>query len=137
MSVTPAYRDFVLEQLGRSFPLTTKSMFGGLGLYTGGVFFAFVDDDLLYFKVGDSNRADYEAAGSEPFRPYNDERTSGYWVVPADVLEDPGELAVWAGRALEVARAKKSTKKASTKVTKKLSPKPSKSGSEKRSKKGR
>jgi DNA transformation protein len=82
-------------------------MFGGVGLYLDGLFFALVDDDTLYFKADDSNRARFERAGSKPFCPYPDrpDQSMGYWQVPAEVLEDTGELAAWAREAMMVALA--------------------------------
>ena len=79
-------------------------MFGGVGLYSGEQFFGIIAADELFFKVDDANRAGYEAAGSEPFRPVLDRPVSmSYWRVPIEVLEDPGELAVWARAAIRAA----------------------------------
>ena len=51
MSVSPGFRDYVLEQLGRVAPgVTGRAMFGGLGVYSEGRIFALVDDDVVYFK---------------------------------------------------------------------------------------
>jgi DNA transformation protein len=38
-----------------------KSMFGGFGVYRAGQIFAIVVEDLLYFKVDDTTRPDYES----------------------------------------------------------------------------
>jgi DNA transformation protein len=79
-------------------------MFGGVGIYSGEHFFALIASDELFFKVDDSTRASYEAAGSEPFRPVQDRPVSmSYWRVPVEVLEDPAELALWARAAIRVA----------------------------------
>jgi DNA transformation protein and related proteins len=108
MPVTPAYRTFVLEQLGRVAPVTSRSMFGGVGIYADGLFFALIDDDILYFKVDDSNRGDFESAGMGPFRPFGDgSQAMQYYEVPADLLEDPELLRGWMDKALAVARRKK------------------------------
>ena len=45
-------------------------MFGGVGIYAKEAFFALVDDDVLYLKVDDSNRGDFEARGMSPFQPF-------------------------------------------------------------------
>ena len=106
LRVTPAFRDFVLDQLARVPQLECKTMFGGIGLYSGEIFFAIVAADELFFKVDDSNRAAYEAAGSAPFRPVVDRPVSmSYWRVPIEVLEDPAELGVWAKDAIRAATA--------------------------------
>ena len=102
--VTPEFRDFVLDQLAGIAQLRSRAMFGGVGLYSGERFFGVLAADELFFKVDDSNRGAYEAAGSEPFRPLADRPLSmSYWRVPADVLEDPAELVAWARQAIRVA----------------------------------
>lgn len=81
-------------------------MFGGVGLYSGERFFGILAADELFFKVDDTNRPAYEAAGSEPFRPVLDRPVSmSYWRVPIEVLEDPSELAGWAREAIRAAAA--------------------------------
>jgi DNA transformation protein len=107
MAVSDDYREFVLEQLGRVAPVTFRKMFGGVGVYSHGFFFALLDDDSLYFKVDDTNRADFEARGMGPFMPFGDDaHVMGYYEVPADVLEDGDELREWMTKAVEVSRAK-------------------------------
>jgi DNA transformation protein len=105
MSVSDDFRDFVLEQLAPAGRVTARGMFGGVGLYLDGLFFALIDDDTLYFKTDDSNRPRFRSAGSRPFCPYPDrpDLQMGYWEVPADVLEDADALALWAREALAVA----------------------------------
>jgi DNA transformation protein len=103
MSVSDDFKVFVEEQLGQVLPVTTRRMFGGLGVYGRGLFFALVHDNVLYFKGGAANLADFEARGCAPFRPYGDERTMQYYEVPGDVLEDLELLEVWMTRALTVA----------------------------------
>ena len=100
MPVSPEYLDYLIDQLKAFGPVTAKRMFGGAGLYHQGVFFGIVADDTLYFKIDDANKADYEAAGSGPFRPFGT-YAMGYYEVPADVLEDPDELVLWAKKAFE------------------------------------
>jgi DNA transformation protein len=106
MSVSDDYLVFVQDQLGGLGEIRVKRMFGGAGLYLDGMFFAIVADDVLYFKVDDSNRADYEAEDMGPFRPFGGDTEMSYYEVPADVLEDPDELRAWVGKAVEVAGRK-------------------------------
>jgi DNA transformation protein len=104
LRVTPEFRDFVLDQLGRVPDLRARRMFGGVGLYSGERFFAILAADELFFKVDDSNRGAYEAAGSESFRPVANRLVSmAYFRVPLEVLEDPAELMTWARAAIDVA----------------------------------
>lgn len=97
MRVTDGFRAFVLEQLSRVEAVRARAMFGGVWLYAGDVFFGIVAADTLYLKVDDSNRAQYEAAGMKPFKPYAERAmTMSYYQVPAHVIEDGDELAAWA-----------------------------------------
>jgi len=106
--VSESYRAFVLEQLGRVTPVTAKSMFGGVGIYARGLFFALIAEDRLYFKVDDATRPDFERLGMEPFRPFGEENAMGYYEVPADVVEDATQLGPWVEKAIDVAtRAKR------------------------------
>jgi DNA transformation protein len=108
MPVSQEYLDYVIDQLVGLGPVKSKRMFGGAGLYLDGVFFGLVADDVLYFKVGDTNKSDYVAAGSGPFKPFgNDSYEMSYYEVPGDVLEDPDLAKEWAAKALLVARQKK------------------------------
>jgi DNA transformation protein len=111
MAVSPSYRDFVLEQLGRVTPVTAKSMFGGVGIYARRLFFALIAQDRLYFKVSDATRCDFEEREMEPFRPFGEEGATGYYEVPADVLEDAIRLEVWMKKAIEVAARSKGRKR--------------------------
>ena len=84
--------------------MTAKSMFGGVGIYAQGFFFALIAEDRLYFKVDDSNRPDFVAAGMGPFMPFGDpDRPMQYYELPEEVLEDPELLAPWMTKAIAVA----------------------------------
>jgi DNA transformation protein len=107
MSVTSAYVDYVLEQVARTGRVTSRRMFGGVGLYSDGQFFGLIADDTLYFKVGEQTRSEYESRGMTPFRPYEDrpEVSMSYFTVPADILDDAEELVAWARKAVAIAAA--------------------------------
>lgn len=77
--------------------------FGGVGIYLDRVVFALIANDVLYFKVDDSNRGDYEAAGMTPFKPYPTRNTTmPYYEVPVSVLEDIDQLTVWGRKACAI-----------------------------------
>jgi DNA transformation protein and related proteins len=100
------YCDYLIDALGSWGAVTAKRMFGGWGLYRDGQIFAIVIEDTPYFKVDESNRADYESAGVGPFAymARGDKRTvMSYWQVPGDVLDDEDALKAWAEKALRVA----------------------------------
>ena len=104
------FRDFVLDQLRDLGPVTYRAMFGGHGLYHGGVFFACLYRSQLFLKTDDQMRGKFESRGMGPFRPRPGQTLRSYYEVPAEVLEDAAELAGWARQAVNAA-AKKPGKK--------------------------
>lgn len=112
MTVSSSFRVLVIDQLSRAVTrVRARPMFGGVGIYSGEIFFALISQDTLYFKVDASTRAEFEARGMEPFRPFGDDGgTMQYYQVPEDVLEDPETLRPWAEKALAVARESKGRK---------------------------
>jgi DNA transformation protein len=110
MRVSEGFKSFVLDQLAELGDITAKDMFGGIGLYCRGVFFGLMAAYVLYLKVDDTNRRDFERAGSKPFKPFAGRpMTMGYWAVPVDVLESGFELSAWAARAVNVAQRAQAT----------------------------
>jgi DNA transformation protein len=112
MSVQPQYLEYVLEQLAALGALRSNRMFGGVGLYSGALFFGLIDDDTLYFKTDETNGAEYQARKMPRFMPFPDrpESVLGYHQVPADVIEDAELLVAWARKSVAVALASKSRK---------------------------
>ena len=108
MPVSDQFLDYVIDQLCGWGEVSARRMFGGAGLYRDGRMFGLVADDVAYLKVDDSNRAAFEKAGSAPFKPYPHNTTvMPYYEIPADVLEDPAELARWAERSFAIKPGKK------------------------------
>ena len=104
LAVSDGFRSFVLDQLDGLGDVTPRAMFGGVGLYCGGVFFGILARDKLFLKVGDANRADYETHGMKAFRPYPGRSgTMQYFEVPLEVLESPIDLIAWARKSIAVA----------------------------------
>src|SRR5262249_6058699 len=104
LTSTDSFTSFVVDQLSELGEVTPRSMFGGVGLYHRGVFFGLIGRDVLYLKVDDSNRGDYERAGMRAFQPSPDRRgTMHYYAVPLDVLESGLELTTGARKAVAVA----------------------------------
>ena len=108
MAVSEEFNTFVLDQLNRVLPVTSRRMFGGVGYYAEGLFFAIADNDTLYFKVDDMTRKDYEREELPAFQPYGPDTPSmSYFAVPPRLLESGEDLESWLRRAVEVAaRAK-------------------------------
>jgi len=79
LTVSAAFKSFVLDQLEEVGDVTPRSMFGGVGLYHRGVFFGILARDTLYLKVGDSNRVDYKRARMKAFRHYPNRTSTMKW----------------------------------------------------------
>lgn len=97
----------MLEQLAPVGPLKPKRMFGGVGLYASGLFFAILDDDTLYLKGDADLKPAFEAAGSHPFDPFGEGKPMAYWSAPAEAMDDPDLLVEWARKSMAVAARKK------------------------------
>jgi DNA transformation protein len=117
MAVSPSFKTFVLEQLSRAVSgIRARNMFGGVGIYSGDLFFALIAGDTLYLKVDDETREDFVALGSRPFQPYGDAReTMQYYDVPAELLEEPESLRPWSEKAIAAAKRKQTRRKAKKK----------------------
>ena len=90
--------------------ISSRAMFGGYGIYKDSVIFAIIADEQLYFKVDESNRGDYEQCGSHPFvysQGKTKSTTMSYWELPADILEDKGEIAKWVDKSYAVSVSQK------------------------------
>ena len=107
MAVSSEYLDYVHDQLSGLGGVTSRRMFGGAGLYCDEFFFALIDNDTLYLRVNDANRADFTTRGMGQFRPYPDspQLSMSYYETPADVLEDAAALVAWARRSIAAAMA--------------------------------
>lgn len=91
----------ILSELG---DVKTRRMFGGHGLYLNGKIFGIEANGKIYFKVTDSNRADYKIAGCEPFHYSRKDKgavSMSYWEVPEDVLENREKAVQWAQKAVQ------------------------------------
>lgn len=111
MAVSDSYREYVIELLEPLASVSTRKMFGELGVYANGLFVALAADDVLYLKVSDDSRPDYEAAGMGPFRPFEGATPMQYYEVPADVLEDQELLGAWLAKAIAAAESKPAKKR--------------------------
>ena len=93
------FKDFVLDQLRDLPDVTCRAMFGGYGLCCGKVFFGIIHTSRLYFKTNATTAPRYRERAMKPFRPSDTQTLKNYYEVPVDVLEDAGELTVWAQQA--------------------------------------
>lgn len=115
-----SYVEFVTERLSALGEITVRSMMGGYTLYCDGVVFAIIAGDILHLKVDAANRAEFERAGSQPFRPFPDKPgTMSYYPPPAEFFEDDDEMRRWAAGAIAAGRRAAEKKKKPKAVAKK------------------
>jgi DNA transformation protein len=106
--------EFVRELFARFGPVSVNRMFGGAGIWSGGLMFALEFDGVIYLRVDDASLADFEREGSNPF-VYPRAKTPGkvgrpsrsFWRLPERLYDDTDALAIWANRALAIAERKK------------------------------
>jgi len=108
MAKDQAFKEYVVGEVLRSIPgITARAMFGGWGIYQDSMIFGLIAEGTLYFKVDDTNRPDYESAGSGPFTyhaPNGKTMQMGYYQVPEDVMEHPEDIPHWVAKAIVVSR---------------------------------
>lgn len=109
------FADYLVDALAELGPIETKRFFSGTGLLLDGVQFAFIIRGALYMRVNEAGRDAFIAAGSQPFTYRTSQREialTGYYAVPAGMLEDPDELCNWSRRAFRIAEADREIKAA-------------------------
>ncbi|MBI3596865.1 MAG: TfoX/Sxy family protein [Nitrospirae bacterium] len=102
-----SFKEFTLDQLRDLDGVSCRAMFGGHGLYCNGAFFAIIFNGRLYFKTDTTTGKQYIEKGMKPFRPSANQKLKTYYEVPADILEDPELLTVWARKAIKCQSQKK------------------------------
>ncbi len=119
--VNPQFRDYLLEMLAPLGPVGSKRFFSGSGLLYDTTIFGFIMGDTVYFRVDDSTRPRFEAAGAKPF-DYNTSKrkvvVQAYYELPAELLDDPEALIDWARDAVAVAQKVEAAKRAKGKTAK-------------------
>lgn len=113
-----SYFDYLKDLFSPFGTITVRKMFGGAGIYCDGAIFAITGDEGVWLKVDDVTRAEFEAAGLEPFTYEFDNGKTGtmsYYTAPEEIFDDHDVLTHWTRLALgAAARAKKPAKKKKT-----------------------
>ena len=113
-----SFHAFVSELFAGLGRVEIKRMFGGAGVYAGGLMFGLLAEETIHIKANDdAMKAALRAEGSGPFvwspqsGPRKGERIDlGYWRLPEAALDDPDEAARWGAMALALAKAKAAAK---------------------------
>ena len=106
MAKRSEFSDYVADLLAPLGPVQVRGMFGGFGIFLDGLMFGLLADDTLYLKVDDANRAEFEAAGCEPF-VYTMKGKAiemSYRRAPEDAVENWETIQTWAESGLGAAR---------------------------------
>jgi DNA transformation protein len=103
--ISDGFRQFLEDQFAPVGGVSLRAMFGGLGVFRGGIMFALVADETLYLRVDGGNRPDFEAEGSEPFTyvAKGKPMAMSYWQAPERLFDDPDEFIGWAEKAIAAA----------------------------------
>ena len=104
MAVSDEQIAFVHDLFSDVGSLSTRKMFGGLGIYSEGTIFALMMSDGTLRLKGAGEMPETYAAEGWPQWTYTrkDGATSSmpYWLVPESLLDDPEAACGWAKRAL-------------------------------------
>ena len=104
MALTDEEIAHALELFDGVGPLTTRKMFGGLGIYTDGTIFAVMMSDGTIRLKGKGDMVDrFEGLGMEPWTYQRDGQKASampYWSLPDTALDDPDEASALAREAL-------------------------------------
>ncbi len=101
MAVDEEFKDEVMDRLLPLGDVTAKKMFGGYGIFESRAMFALMNGRAVYFKVDDTNRAQYEEMGSGKYG------SMPYYRVPDEVLEDEPRLHRLVEESIALAHAAK------------------------------
>jgi DNA transformation protein len=105
MSASPGFCDLLREHLAGLGGVSLRRMFGATGVFSHGVMFGLVKDDVLFLRADAGNRAAFEAEGAAPFSYMRAGKVAAlaYWSAPERLLDEPDELRRWAREALAAA----------------------------------
>lgn len=112
MRVKSNLADYVTGELAFLGRISTKAIFGGVGIFIDERLLGIVMDDKVYLHTDVSNIGAYTSRGMPQFKPYPNafDLTTDHHQVPAEILQDPSQLRDWGRLALaaavESARAK-------------------------------
>jgi DNA transformation protein len=98
--------EFAVDLLSLVGPVRARAMFGGHGIYCGGVMIGLVDDDEVFLKTDAETLPRFVAAGCRRWVYAGGGRTmeTSYFRPPDEAHEDAEAMLPWGRLALEAAR---------------------------------
>jgi DNA transformation protein and related proteins len=105
MRVKSELASYVEEQLAFLGRISTKSIFGGIGIFVDERLLGIVMEDKLYLHTDANNLQVYQQRGMPQFKPYPNafDLTTDHHRVPAEIVDDPAQLKRWGEEALAAA----------------------------------
>ncbi len=108
----PMQDDDIRDMFAGLGPVTIKRMFGGRGIYHGGLIIALEVDGEILLKADQVSAPEFSAAGSRQWH-YEGKKAGRpvampYWTIPDEAVDDPDQFVKWATKAYEASlRSKK------------------------------
>jgi DNA transformation protein len=105
MRVKSELASYVEEQLAFLGRISTKSIFGGIGIFIDERLLGIVMDDKVYLHTDASNLRAYQERGMPQFKPYPNafDLTTDHHQVPPEIVDDAALLKQWGEQALAAA----------------------------------
>ena len=107
MAVSDEYRANFEDQFDEFWPVQSRRMFGGPGIYRESIMFALVARDTMFLQTDARSRPAFEERGMPAFTYQHKNNkapvTMPYSEFPEDALEDPSEPAQWSRDAFDAA----------------------------------
>ena len=86
--------------------ITSKKMFGGIGIFSEKIMFSLIYDGVLYFRSTEDIASKYSGESVQFQHPSRDSKMP-YWSVPNPVLNDKAKISDWAMNAFNLAKSLK------------------------------
>jgi DNA transformation protein len=112
MTIKDEFARYCVELLGSLGGARSRRMFGGHGIYVDDLFVALIIGERLYLKADGESRAQFEAAGCQPFIYDGKDKpvTVSYYTAPDEAMESRELMQPWARLAVEAALRARTTK---------------------------
>jgi DNA transformation protein len=92
---------YIVDLMQSIGPIKSRPMFGGFGLFLDKLMFALVAEGVLYLKVDQQTRPDFEVRNLEAFSYIKNSKTCfmSYCQAPEEALENSDYMVLWANKA--------------------------------------
>ena len=91
--------EFIVNKLRSIAGISSKKMFGGVGIFHEGKMFGIIDSKgKSFMKVNESNIKDFEELGSLKHGKMP------YYAIPDEILKDDKKLISWAKKSINVGK---------------------------------